>query len=51
MSQFLQILHAIARLDGYGKTRQLRTLVDHQLRAGHFVRVVGMSADRNILNT
>ncbi len=44
----LQILHLIAKLNGYGETRQLRLLVEQQLAAGHQVRVIALSADAEV---
>jgi glycosyltransferase involved in cell wall biosynthesis len=49
MSQPLQILHIIAKLDGYGTTGQLRILVDYQLAAGHQVQVLALSAEGQVL--
>ncbi len=44
-----QILHVVADLDGYGQTRQLELLVAEQLTAGQRVRVVALTAAREVV--
>lgn len=42
MPEHRKILHLIARLDGYGTTRQLRILAQEQLAEGHDVRIAAL---------
>ncbi len=49
MRQPQQTLHVIARLDGYGLTRQLELLAAAQVESGKLVRVLALAAKREPL--